>query len=56
MGRQVEPPLRAVEPDSGFRGSLRLIAGRAVFLGRHQQMGGTNKKALMDEDHQSQSG
>jgi len=54
VGHQAEPPLRAVEPDSGFRGSLRSIAGKAVFF-----WGGTNKweapikKALVAENHQS---
>jgi hypothetical protein len=56
VGRQAERLLRAVESDSGFNGSLRSIAGRAVFLAGTNKKGGTNKKALVDEDHQSQSG
>jgi hypothetical protein len=30
--------------------------GERFFWGGTKQMGGTNKKALVDDDHQSQSG
>jgi len=53
VGLQAERLLRAVESDSGCNGSLRSIAGRAVFLAGTNKKGGTNKKTLVDENHQS---